>query len=462
LIVSSAISVPLPGSRVYHSGERSLYGTEISGDCEMAERAYHKVRRGKAPVPSDCPIDREFSPYSERYVADPYAVLAQKRESEPIFYSSELGYVVVTRMEDVIEVFMNPDVYSSENVQDPVFPLCDEAAKILAAADYDPIAVMSNRQRPDHARIRKYTQAGFSARRMKVLEPVIRERAQRLVRQMIVAGSPAEWVSAVGNPLPGEVIFRLLGFPEADDETLKHWTNDRLEFTWGRSDRECQGRVADNLLAYWRYVVAFVERRRAEPADDFTSELISASTANSDDLSFKEVESIVYGLSFAGHEIVRNLISNALLCLLGERSNWLRICQDRSLIGNAIEEVLRFNSAQTSWRRVTTCETRLHGHTLPVGTQVFLSLAAANHDPRVFGRPELFDIDRRNAAGHIAFGRGIHVCLGRLLARLELTIVLETLTQWLPSLNLVRDQTLSYHPNFSFRGPRTLYLRWDD
>jgi hypothetical protein len=243
---------------------------------------------------------------------------------------------------------------------------------------------------------------------------------------------------------------------------LKRWTNDRLEFTWGRPDREYQVRVAGNLLAYWRYVVAFVERRRAEPADDFTSELISASTANPHDLSLKEVESIVYGLSFAGHEIVRNLISNALLCLLGERSYWLRICADPGLIGNTIEEVLRFNSAQTSWRRVTTRETSLHGHTLPAGTQVFLSLAAANRDPRVFAQPEQFAIDRHNATGHIAFGRGIHVCLGRLLARLELTIVLETLAQSLPSLQLVPDQTLSYYPNFSFRGPRALYLSWDD
>ncbi len=428
----------------------------------MTDPAYHKVRRGKAPIPSGCPLDRAFSPYSERYLADPWSVLAEKRETEPIFYSSQLGYVVLTRMEDIVAVFMNPDVYSSENVQDPVFPLCEEAAKILSAEDYNPVAVMSNRQRPDHTRIRKFTQAGFSARRMKILEPIIRERADALIRRMIERGPPVEWVSAVGNPLPGEVIFRLLGFPEYDDARLKQWTNDRLEFTWGKSDNDYQVRVAGNLLAYWRYVVRFVEMRRETPADDFTSELIAAHLANPEDLSFAEVESIVYGLSFAGHEIVRNLISNSLLCLLGDRDNWVRICEEPAVIPNAIEEVLRFNSAQTSWRRVTTCETQLRGCTLPRGTQVFLSLAAANRDPRVFSAPERFDIDRTDAASHIAFGRGIHMCLGRLLARLEVRVVLETLTRLLPSLRLVPKQTLSYYPNFSFRGPRELHLTWSD
>ncbi len=427
----------------------------------MSDLAYHKMRRADAPAPSGCPVDHEFSPYTAKYVANPYAWLGRKRENQPVFYSEELGYVVVTRMEDVQEIFMNPKVFSSENVQDPVFPICKEAADILTAEDYDPVAVMSNRQQPDHTRIRKYTQAGFSGRRMRVLEPIIARRAVELIDAMLSEGPPAEWISAVGNPLPGEVIFRLLGFPESDDEQLKEWTNDRLEFTWGKSDEAYQIEVAKNLLAYWRYVAAYVEMRRDDPADDFTSELLAAHAENPDDLSYKEVQSVVYGLSFAGHEIVRNLISNALLCLLGEREHWERLCEDPSQIKVAIEEVLRFNSAQTSWRRVTTCETEFRGYTLPAGTQVFMSLASANHDPRVFANPERFDMDRENAGSHIAFGRGIHMCLGRLLAKLEVRIVLETLIQKVPSLRLVIGQELGYYPNFSFRGPKTLYLTWD-
>lgn len=427
----------------------------------MTDLAYHKVDVEKVDAPSGCPIDHEFSPYSERYVAYPYAWLNEKRESEPLFYSEELAYVVVTRMEDVEEIFMNPDVFSSTIVQDPVFPICEEAAQILSADDYNPVAVMSNRPQPDHTRIRKYTQAGFSPRRMKVLEPVIRERAENLIDNMMSKGAPVEWVSAVGNPLPAETIFRLIGFPQSDDEQLKAWTNNRLTFTWGKTSKEEQVEVAENLLAYWRYVAAYVEMRRDNPADDFTSELLAAHAENPDDLSYVEVQSVIYGLSFAGHEIVRNVISNALLCLLGERENWERLCGDPTLIKKAIDEVLRFNSAQTSWRRITTRDTEFRGVKLPKGTKVFMSLAAANHDPRQFENPDRYDMDRNNSGKHIAFGRGPHICLGRLLAKLELTIVLELLVAKIPSLRLVVGQDLSYLPNFSFRGPGTLYLTWD-
>lgn len=427
----------------------------------MTDLAYHKVDVEKVDAPSGCPNDHEFSPYSERYVAYPYAWLNEKRESEPLFYSEELGYVVVTRMEDVEEIFMNPDVFSSTIVQDPVFPICEEAAQILSADDYNPVAVMSNRPQPDHTRIRKYTQAGFSPRRMKVLEPVIRERAENLIDNLMSKGAPVEWVSAVGNPLPAETIFRLIGFPQSDDEQLKAWTNNRLTFTWGKTSKEEQVEVAENLLAYWRYVAAYVEMRRDNPADDFTSELLAAHAENPDDLSYVEVQSVIYGLSFAGHEIVRNVISNALLCLLGERENWERLCGDPTLIKKAIDEVLRFNSAQTSWRRITTRDTEFRGVKLPKGTKVFMSLAAANHDPRQFENPDRYDMDRNNSGKHIAFGRGPHICLGRLLAKLELTIVLELLVAKIPSLRLVVGQDLSYLPNFSFRGPGTLYLTWD-
>ncbi|MBT8079389.1 MAG: cytochrome P450 [Gammaproteobacteria bacterium] len=428
----------------------------------MSDLSYHKVRNAAVAPPDGCPVDHEFSPYSPRYIANPYAWLQQKRENEPVFYSEELQYLVVTRMEDVEEVFMNSEVFSSENVQNPVFSICDEAAEILAAEDYNPVAVMSNRQQPDHTRIRKYTQAGFSGRRMRVLEPIIRQRTEDLIDGMLAAGPPVEWVGAVGNPLTAETIFRLLGFPEKDDEQVKAWTNNRLEFTWGKTDKETQIQVAKSLLAYWRYVVDYVEMRRADPADDFTSELLAAHAENPDDLGYNEVQSVVYGLSFAGHEIVRNLISNALLCLLGERHNWTALCDDPSRIKDAIEEVLRFNSAQTSWRRVTTRDTEFRGYKLPKGTQVFLSLASANHDPRLFDNPERFDMDRANLRKHIAFGRGIHICLGRLLAKLEVRIVLELLTRKVPSLRLVIGQEQTFYPNFSFRGPKTLYLAWDE
>lgn len=427
----------------------------------MSDISYHKVDAQRVPAPAGCPVDHEFSPYHQDYIADPYTWLNKKREEEPIFYSEDLGYVVVTRMEDVDYVFRNPDIFTATNVQDPVFPICAEAAEILSADDYNPVAVMSNREQPDHTRIRKHTQACFSPRRISLLAPVIRQRASDLIDAMLATGSPAEWVSSVGNPLPAETIFRLIGFDPVHDQQLKAWTNDRLEFTWGRSDKDYQIRVARNLLSYWRHVAAFVAMRKANPADDMTSELLAAHAEHPEEISFNEVQSVVYGLSFAGHEIVRNLISNSLMCLLSDRKHWDRIQENPGLIAKAIEEILRINSAQTSWRRLTTCDTSLAGIDIPKGTPIFMSLAAANHDPRAFEDPETFDLDRPDAARHIAFGRGPHICLGRILAKLELKIVLELLIKKVPSIRLVENQRLRYAANFSFRGPKTLYVAWD-
>lgn len=425
----------------------------------MAE-AYHKIRTERAPAPSGCPVDHNFSPFAADYMANPYAELERLRGESPVFYSEKLGYLVLTRMEDVSEVFKNADIFSAENVQDPVLPVCDAAADVLATDDYNPIAVMSNRARPDHTRIRKYTLAGFSGRRMRLLEPFIRQRCESMVDAMLAGDPVAEFVSALGHPLPGETIFRFIGFPEEDDKKLKDWTTNRLAFTWGQADDAEQVEIANKMLSYWRYCVSFVKMRQANPADDFTSELLAAHAADADELSYEEIQSIVYGLSFAGHEIVTNLLSNGLISLLSDRRQWEEICADASLIPNAVEEILRYNSPQTSWRRVATQDTELAGYKIPAGTQIFLSLGSANHDEALFDEPETFDIHRENARANIAFGRGIHFCLGNRLAILEATITLETLTKRMPGLELVAGQKFEFFPNFTFRGPKELWLSW--
>ena len=427
-----------------------------------SDDAYHKIRIAAATKPRGCPVDHKFTPFDPAYLANPYPELERLNAEQPIFYAEELGYLVVTRMEDVIEVFKQPEIYSSENVQDPVFPVCERAANVLAAADYNPQAVMSNRQQPDHTRIKKYTREGFSGRRMKLLEPYIRQRSDELLDQMLAAGGPAEFVSAFAHPLPGQIIFRFIGFPDTDDEQLIYWTSNRLKFTWGKPTDDEQVEIAENMLRYWRYCREFVALRQREPADDLTSELLAAHAAAPEDLTYREVESVIYGLSFAGHEIVSNFIANSVIQLMSDRTaNWEAVCRDPSLITNALEEVLRHDSPQTSWRRVALVDTTLAGIEIPAGTQIFLSLGAANHEAAEFPAPSHFDIERENARKHISFGHGIHFCLGARLARLEAQIALEVLTRRIPSLRLVPDQTLQFSPNITFRGPATLYVDWD-
>lgn len=216
------------------------------------------------------------------------------------------------------------------------------------------------------------------------------------------------------------------------------------------------------MLRYWRYCRGFVALRTESRADDLTSELLAAHEESPDELSYLEVESVIYGLSFAGHEIVSNFIANALLCLLSDRKTWDALCTDSRLIPRALEEVLRFESPQTSWRRVATQDTRIGDTAVPAGTQIFLSLGAANHEAGLFPAPSDFDMRRQNAGKHVSFGHGIHFCLGARLARLEGQIAIESLTERMPGLRLVAGQELHYSPNITFRGPRELYVEWDE
>jgi cytochrome P450 len=407
-------------------------------------------------------MDPHFSPFSDAYAADPYAELLPRRTQTPIFYSEALNMVVLTRMEDIVEVFTNPDTYSSENVQDPVFPLDPATVEVLSAPDFNPVAVMSNRQEPDHKRIRQYTKKGFSNRRMKLLEPYIRQRSHDLIDELVASGSPADFAQMFAVPLPGDTVFRFIGFPERDDDQLRAWCGDRLAFSWGHPTAEEQVDIAKKMLAYWRYCREFTARKAAEMGDDFASELLADHKANPDDLSYREVESIIYGLSFAGHEPVTLLLLNTLLCLLPRRDDWNQLVAEPSLIPGALEEVIRFESPQIGWRRVTNRDTTLGGINIPKGTHIMLSLGAANHQPDIFQDPTDFDIHRTNSRNNISFGKGIHYCLGAKFARFEAKVAVEVLVERLPSLRLAAGQNeLERIANISFRGPTSLTVEWD-
>ena len=360
---------------------------------------YHQAPERLTGPPPGCPVDGRWSPLDADYLADPYPIAALLRADHPVFYAEEIGHVVVTRMDDIETVFTHPDVFASTNVQDPVFPLDPAAAAILAAEDFDPIAVMSNRSEPDHGRIRVHTRQGFSNRRLAALAEYMRARASGLLEEMIGAGTPAEYVRALAFPMPAEIVFRLLGFPAEDDAMIKSWCVNRKAFSWGKPTAAAQVTIAQAMLDYWRYCRAFVARRREQRADDFCSELLDAhdrdpDPANGTGISYREVESVVYGISFAGHDPVTALLCNTLRCLLPRREQWAALVADPDLAANVVEETLRFESSQISWRRVTTQATTIGGIEMPAGTRILLNFAAANRQPDVFDQPDIFDIHR--------------------------------------------------------------------
>lgn len=245
----------------------------------------------------------------------------------------------------------------------------------------------------------------------------MRDRTRSLVDAMVATGvtsgggGRADLVASVAFPLPAATVFALLGFPAEDTELLKSWCGDRLLFTWGRPSPEVQAQVARTMVAYWGYCERFVTRRLAELQDDYTSDLLRVHLADPGALSIHEVTNVVYGLSFAGHETTTNLITNTVHQLLIHDDHRHAVCADPSLIPNAVEETLRYDTSVIAWRRVTTEPVELGGVTLPQGAKLLLVLGATGRDPGRFADPDRYDVARPDARTHLAFGKGAHFCL---------------------------------------------------
>jgi cytochrome P450 len=409
------------------------------------------------PTDESCPAV-EFDPLGPEYVGDPYPMFARLLRDRPVFFAPQIDSWVVARARDIEAIFLDPAAYSSSNAQEPMFPLSEAAQRVLTEGEFRVLKTMVNADPPVHERIRKINARALSPRRIAAMRPLVQTAAARLVESML-AKTRFDLVADLSFPLPAYMIFRLLGFPAEDTELLKSWSRNRVIFTWGCPSAEEQAEVAFHMVKYWQYCQQYVARRRHDLRDDYTSALWRIHLEDPDDLSPEEVSSIVYGLSFAGHETTTNLTTNTVRRVLEDREIWTALCADPSLIKNAVEECLRYDSSLISWRRRTTREVEIGGVRVPAHAKLLLLMGAANRDPQRFDEPERYDIHRADSARHLSFGKGIHHCMGAPLARMEVTIVLELLTQLAPDVELVPDQPLTYPRNVSFRGPIELWLQ---
>jgi cytochrome P450 len=405
-----------------------------------------------------CPVDQRFDPLSPEFLADPYPELARVREVGPVFFSPVLDRWVVTRYADIETVLGDPETFSAVEAQKTLYPLCPEAAEILAGLALTP--TLSNCDPPAHSRYRQVLARALSPSRMAKLEPAIRRRTGELIDALVPGldgGCRVEVMSRLCYPLPALTVFTLIGFPLDDADRIKAWCEDKLEVNWGRPSVEQQVRSARSMVAFLGYCADFVRSRRTEPHDDLTSDLI----ADERGLSDQEIASMIFALSFAGHETTTNLLGNALRALLSRPELWAEVCADRALIPGAVEETLRYDTSVPSWRRVTTRPAALGDVPLPAGARLVLSFAAANHEPDRFPEPDRFDVRRPEARKQLSFGKGIHFCLGAGLARIEGQIVLDLIADRLPGLRMA-DQAMVFPANISFRGPKELWVRIPD
>jgi hypothetical protein len=409
-----------------------------------------------APACPHADLGRDFKPFD---LADPFPFYARARAQAPLFYSPEIDYWVVTRYEDIREIFRDPETFSSENTQSPFRQRPVEVQRILDEGGFSVVSGLSGHQPPDHTRLRGFIKKAFTPRRVASLEPEIRAIATRMIDRFADRGR-ADLVVELAHELPALVIFRMLGIPDEDVPRVKEWAQSRVYMNFGNAPVAEQAHHAENLVRYWRYCRELVAARLDDPRDDLPGDLARIYLQGDQTLTPDEIAGLVYGQLTAGHETTTALLANGLRELLAQREAWEAVCADSETIPAAVEEMLRVSAPVFTWKRLTKRPVTVGGIDLPPGTSLLLLLGSANHDEHVFPEPDRIDLERENASRHLAFGLGIHFCLGAPLARLEARVVLEELTRRLPGLTLTADQPFDYSANSTFRGPAHVQVHW--
>jgi cytochrome P450 len=409
-------------------------------------------------VASTCPVSHGVGWLEQGFLVDPYPRLATLRAESPVFYDDELEHFIVTRYADVEACLLDRETFLAKNASSPIWPPTEEAQRILAEGGFKRVPTLNNADPPRHAPMRKAVLACMSPRRLRALEPELRAYAGGLV-DAIEGQDEVDLVATLTFPLPGFAGLSLLGFPESDFEMIKGWSAGRVLLTYGHLPPERQVEIARNVGEFWRYVEDHVAARDAERGDDFTSDILGYRDENPEAVTTDDVVNIVYSMALAGHDSTTNAMGNALRHLLSHPDQWQRLVADPSLIANAVEESLRYDGPVLGHRRTAAVDTQIGGVPIPAGAKLVLLFASAAHDAEHFSAPDDLDVGRSNAGEHLAFGKGVHFCLGAPLARLELRIVLELLTERCPHIELVEDQPLPYQPNALFRSVEQLRAR---
>jgi cytochrome P450 len=313
-------------------------------------------------------------------------------------------------------------------------------------------AHMLNSDPPDHTRLRKLVTKAFTPRRVAALRPRIEEITAGLLDEM-VGRNEADLLQTFANPLPVTVICELLGVPFDDRGDFQAWTKVLVGASGGIEERDAAA------LAMDRYLRQLVAAKRAVPGEDLLSGLVHTSD-DGDRLAEPELVSMAFLLLVAGHETTVNLIGNGAYALLRDRAQFRALRDDPAGVPAAVEEFLRYDGP-VGWAtvRYTAEPVRIGDTDIPAGEFVYIALAAANHDPAHYDDADRLDITA-NASGHLAFGHGIHFCVGAPLARLEATIAFTALLRRFPDLELARETfTPQWQASVLIRGLTELPVR---
>jgi len=402
-----------------------------------------------------------FHPLDEATRRNPYELYARGRREFPVFAHPGLPLRVfsVFRHEDCQAVLRDDETWSN------VFRIEEtQLQSDLAALDADfgepPPPSMLGTDGAEHARLRSLVNKAFTPRIIRRLEPRMHEIARELIHAAVQRGS-VDLVEALTYPLPVTIIAEMIGVPSEDRARFKVWSDEAVSVLgtgfFGGLDFERLKRQRQLLEQMRAYFVPLAEERRRAPRDDLLTGLVQAEYEGSQ-LSLEEMLSMLVLILVAGNETTTTLIGNAVLELLAHPDQLARLRADRSLLPSAIEEVLRFSSPVQFDPRRATRTLELRGHKIERDDVVLCWLGSANRDEALCDRPHVFDIGRERTA-HLAFGFGVHYCLGANLARLEAQVALGTLLEQTNSFERTDDSPLPLHPSPVFRGVTSLPVR---
>jgi cytochrome P450 len=393
-----------------------------------------------------------FDPLAE----NPYSFYARARQEEPIVFCPDLNAWLVTRHQDIQSILLQPGKFSSCDTLTSPVKFSQRALEELIQG-YLPVPIVLNTDGAEHVRFRVPLTKAFAPARIRDMEPFVRTVADRLV-DAFIDEQKTEIISQFAYPLALEVVFALLGIPREDIEITRKRSQDWLMLMSVQLDEERQAACAKSTVEFQHYLARLVAERRTAPQDDLISSLLTY-TSGDEPLTETELVITLQGLILAGHESTTNMLGTGLRLLLEHPEDWQALFRHPEHIPSAVEEILRFDAPIQMFARTTTQEVTVAGVTLPEEASLLLLYGSGNRDEAVFANADEFHY-QRTPNHHLAFGHGMHFCVGAALARLEGKIAFEVLCQRLPNLHLVPGQVLTHIPTLLFRGYEHLTVEW--
>jgi cytochrome P450 len=380
-----------------------------------------------------------YDPFDPRTIDDPYAAYAWLRSNAPAYRNPDHNIWVLSRFADVNAALRDYETYSSEQG---------------VGSDYRPVPMMIANDPPEHARLRRIVQRDFVPKAIEHWRPRIEVLVDELLGRALASDGPVDWIDQVAMPLPVWVIADMLGVPRGDRDAIKAWSDDTLTALGGRLDLETSARVETNILRFTEYLYGQINGHRATPSDDLISTMLAPRSGEV--LTDDELVSFAALLVVAGNETTTNLFGSFVQLMIEYPEQWETLRARPDLIPNAVEETLRFESPIQGFFRTTTREVALHGETIPTNAKVMMLYGAANRDDAAFAGAGRFDV-RREVSNHLAFGSGIHLCLGAPVARLEATVLIRALIDRVERFEPVGEMERTSNP--LLRGVRRLPVR---